>query len=162
MLAQYNPATLLLSSLILAASTVMADSDTPAACGTEYELLISASTTTCDKEHIIQREFNMNAWAELCGEECASHPTCTHFSRSEMGTCVSYSGCTETREAQQVWDTYVILNPCTPPPAEVAEEIQAPASVQVALGLLQELEGVLEEIGENLSETTTTTTTTET
>lgn len=142
---------LILSSLVLASSAVMADG-----CDEGYDLFIQASITTCDKEWVIQREYNMNADVGLCESKCDGHETCKYFSLSEQGTCTTYTDCSTTREAGQTWDTYEKVSCET----ATVDELAAPAStsgaeaakeeVKVALDILKDLEVVLQEIENTL------------
>jgi len=150
------------TNLILISSGVMASG-----CGTGPQLVIEASTTTCGKDWTIQREYNQNADYALCAAACVEHSDCTHFSLSEAGTCVTYRGCGTLRTAGQEWDTYSIVEPCdtttgtadngdddTADTDDNSQELVAPTSpqseVQVALTLVQQLEGVLENIEKDL------------
>jgi len=169
MLTGTKTAKLSVTALFISSSGVMASG-----CGTEPELILGDTTSTCDKPWTIQREYNMNADVALCAERCGDHAECTYFSLSVDGTCTTYTGCETLRTSGQVWDTYKIAEPCdsTADDGE-AEELEAPAStavaaattateetgstaasaaleLKVALNLVQELETILEDIETDL------------
>lgn len=143
MLSGTNSEKLLVASMIV--TSIMADG-----CGTGQDLVIGGSSSTCDKIWTIQREYNENADITLCAARCAEHSDCTHFSLSEKGTCVTYRGCDTLRESGQVWDTYETQEPCETT-TENGELVAPPAAdVQVALNLVHELEGVLQDMEHDL------------